>query len=155
MDWYTQERRKLRALALQHNRTEAVAVGVTAALSPRMPWSRNLSLAAQALAQGTCEGLPALPRSKDQAERILHGERPLNVLRGPKVRAFYRALRGDTDACVIDTHMARALGHRGRFPEGRAYERLSNRLRARATRAGLPVSYYQALVWIKQRGRAW
>jgi len=39
---------------------------------------------------------------------LLKGAEPENVLRGPKIRAFYRAIMGHKNAVVLDTWMLRA-----------------------------------------------
>lgn len=80
------------------------AAGVIAALSPQTDWARNLELTRRAYTNGYASG--TLGRSIDKANAILAGADPLDVLRGPKTRAFYRLIADpdDLDAVVVDRH---------------------------------------------------
>jgi hypothetical protein len=75
------------------------AAGVIAALSPRMPWARNLELAARAYADGRASG--TLGMSCRAADAILAGAHPLDVLGGPKVRAFYTLIVDPADRVTV------------------------------------------------------
>jgi hypothetical protein len=100
------------------------AAGVIAALSPRERWSVNVRNAAQLIGWIDSDaGLEERPRltfetQQRKAERIGYYEDALDVLRGPKERAFYKAIVGDPDAVVVDTWAYRiAEGDwRGRAP---------------------------------------
>lgn len=132
--------------AWPHHRTLAVV----AAYSPRVPWKRSVELAARTWASGVPGGHTGAVCKAVAA--LLAGDRPEAVLRGPKVSAFYRALGGDVDACVVDTHMFRAMG----LDSGTArYADAERYVRAAAKRACEPVAQFQATVWIVQRGEAW
>lgn len=80
------------------------AAGVIAALSPRLSWPRNLELAGRAYADGRASG--TLGMSCRAADAVLSGADPLDVLRGPKVRAFYSLILdpGDPLTVCIDRH---------------------------------------------------
>jgi hypothetical protein len=150
--WYADARAECRRMARAHGSTLTRVAGVVAALSPQLQWGVNLRIAEQVLSTGTAqEG--CLTASRQKAERIYDGERPADVLGGPKVRAFYRALLGDADAAVVDTWMFHAVG----WPEkggrgGKLYERVADALREAAALAQLPVSEFQAIVWTQVRG---
>lgn len=147
--WYRESRRTARALARKHGCTVATAAGVIAALSPRIRWSTNVLGADHILAGGNTG--PGFNSNVEKACRIRDGERPLSVLGGPKVTAFYRAIMGDRDACVIDVWMWRAMGLKpGEWP----YEKAERVIRKAAAQAGLPVADFQALVWTQVRGGA-
>lgn len=77
-------------------------------------------------------------------ERAAAGE-PLG---GQKIRAFERALTGDTEAIVLDRHMLRAFGYKNLAPS-RIGQRLAleDAVRAGAKRHGLTPRQYQAAVW--------
>jgi hypothetical protein len=105
--------------------------------------------AAGLVLQGYSEGVPGYPRNVEKAVRIWEGERPLDVLGGPKVTAFYRAIMGDAGAAVIDVWMWRAMG----IPVASIpYEDAAQALRCAAEEAGVSVSMFQALVWKQIRG---
>lgn len=89
------------ALTLDPNDVRRAA-GVIAALSPQMPWPRNVRLAVTAFRDGAASGAPfAL-----QATRILQGEDIGDVFHGPKVRAFAATIAdpSGTADVVIDRH---------------------------------------------------
>ena len=90
-------------------------------------------------------------QARAKAAQIADGRPPDLVLRGPKIRAFYRALLGDDEAVVIDTWMLRALGHHEK-PTPKQYKRLAQRVRREARRRGIPPAVWQAIVWCKARG---
>lgn len=81
-----------------------MGAGVIAALSPMMPWDRNMMLAEQAFTDGKASG--ALFGNVAKANRIMAGENPLDVLGGDKVRNFYLAIAepATSEAVCIDRH---------------------------------------------------
>jgi len=78
------------------------AAGVIAALSPITPWDRNQALAARAYADGYASG--TLGNSCRNADKILSGVDPLDVLKSDKVRNFFLCIAGDQHAVCIDRH---------------------------------------------------
>lgn len=99
---------------------------------------------------GTCWGQTR--NNTWKAERIREGERPLQVLGGPKVRSFYRAIMGDENAVVLDTWMATALGWPTNSFSRIQYEKCSAVLRDAAERANVAPANFQAIVWTQVRG---
>lgn len=148
--WYRESKRTARALARKHGTTLATAAGVIAALSPRISWSVNVR-AADLVLEGVRDTtqVAGFDSNVEKAFRIADGERPLKVLGGPKVTAFYRAIMGDEDAAVVDVWMWRAMGV---APEGMSYAEAEQALREAARLAGLPVTTFQAIVWTRVRG---
>lgn len=77
--------------------------GVIAALSPMMPWDRNVMLARQAFETGIASG--GLGANVRKAQAILDGAAPLDILGGDKVRTFYGNIVNPWGAGVtIDRH---------------------------------------------------
>ena len=150
--WYASAQASARAMATDYGTTEAVAAGVIAALSPRIHWVRNLTVARLVLARKRVTGV--FQASLNKARRILAGARPLSVLSGPKTRAFYRALRGDQTASVIDVWMLRAVNYANDKLMPIDYERISQALARAASRVGVTTARMQAIVWTVIRGRA-
>lgn len=173
--WYPSATREARALARRHGVTLRVAAGVLAALSPRVQWSQNLRAADAAIAaaiSGRDDGLfggtdaaiaavnasyarLALPESRAKAARIVCGERPLDVLGGPKVRAFYRAITGDRDALTLDVWALRAAGWERWSvpgPQSAARRAIDAAYRQAAADVGEHVREFQAIVWLAVRG---
>ena len=147
--WYREARRTCRALAREFGVSLRTAAGVVAALSPRVTWSQNIRLACDALA-GIERPIGAFRANASKAAAIVRGVRPLAILGGSKVRAFYRALVGDESASVVDVWMARAM--RIRKLSSRVYERAVMAMRRVAAYVGTTVARLQAIVWTVVRG---
>jgi hypothetical protein len=135
------------------------ACGVVAALSPRNGWAQNLAQAAAVLAaKRQRKGCPRVHTTamRAQAWRIAGGADPLDVLNGPKVRAFYRNLTGDSQAVTVDVWAARAaLGVTDVPPiTPKVYADIAHAYWRAAMMRGVDPSTLQATVWIDIRGKA-
>lgn len=155
--WYREAGRTARQLAEAYGVPVTRAAGVIAALSPRMRWSENVKNASKVLAAAAAgEVAPprvGMTRFVATAWRIAKGERPLAVLGGPKVRAFYRNLCGDLSHVTVDVWALRALGvdaAKGMRPG--EYERAAAHYRRAARAAGVAPAVFQAVVWTSIRG---
>lgn len=149
--WYPEARATIRGMARRHWYSEATVAGVVAALSPRLHWCRNLQVAERVLTSGTSTGV--FKANLHKAAAILSGARPLKILSGPKVRAFYRALVGQRTSVVIDVWMARVAGLTTSLT-GQVYAKLADALTALAKRFGVTPADAQAILWVTARGRA-
>lgn len=150
--WYRESRRQARRLSREHGVTMATAAGVIAALSPRVQWAVNLRMADAMLGGRPAGGLGA---SLAKAQAIIEGCRPLDVLRGPKTRAFYRAIMGDESAVTVDVWMMRAVGRAEQSPRNAAdYKAVAETITSAAIIAGCTPATFQAIVWTAVRGRA-
>jgi hypothetical protein len=128
-----------------------VGAGVVAALSPRVPWSVNVTAARDLLEGREVRGV--LGANLMKARRIAGGEDPEAVLGGPKVRAFFLALLGARDVVVVDVWAARIAGYP---PPGtdRQYQIIARAYRTAAKRVGVDPVALQASTWIAARGSA-
>jgi len=152
--WYPMARRHSRRIARAHRSTEHRAAGVISALSPRCRWAQNLIRADDAFRTGTARGLFA-----DKAQAILNGARPLDTLRGPKTRSFYRNITGNLQAVTIDTWaLGAVLGTRDKrilhntIERVGEYEAAADEYRSVASWFGLRPAEFQAAVWVHVRG---
>ena len=98
--WY----KEANALAHELDPNDPVrAAAVIAVLSPRLPWPKNIEAARDAYAGRKLRvlGLNAL-----KAQQLLSGEKPDDIVKGPKVRAFWHAIVNPNDgrAVVVDRH---------------------------------------------------
>ena len=158
-EWYALAQTEARRLARKHRTTRARAAGTIAALSPLQTWAGNVSAADRVLAAAAA-GEPEAPRvglgaNVAKAWRIAQGERPLDVLSGPKVRSFYRNIMGDLSAVTVDRWAARACGVPESFPRGaKNYAQCEHAYREAATTLGIAPAILQAIVWCSIRGRA-
>lgn len=143
----------------------ARAAGVIAALSPQQRWWVNVANAATVIgwadAGADMDHAPRLHFVTQMAKAIAiaaHGVDPLDVLHGPKERAFYGAMMGHADAVVIDRWAARVAE-----PETRhgtddervtlaQYRKIAESYRAAAVKLKRPVRDVQATTWIVTRG---
>jgi hypothetical protein len=82
----------------------------------------------------------------------------LSVLNGPKVRAFYSNIMGDTDAVTVDTWAVRvATGRTGKHAEWtigtkRRYAAVADAYRRAAVILGVDPRTVQAATWVAARG---
>jgi hypothetical protein len=156
LDWYRRAHDAARDLLPAD---PSRAAGVIAALSPRCHWRTNLVWAA-AILEAAERGDASPPRvhtlaMRRLAWRIALGEAPLEVLNGPKVRAFYANITGDLDAVTVDVWAARAAAGRdvARIT-GRTYTLIARAYREAAAILDMPARDVQAAVWVHVRGSA-
>lgn len=131
--------------------------GVIAALSPRMPWDRNVSLARQAFINGVASG--SLGSNVRKANSIIEGQNPENVLGGDKVRSFYANIVNPFgDDVTIDRHafdiaMGYSTNDKARSVLSRkgVYEQLANMYREAGSILGLTGAQVQAITWVVWR----
>jgi hypothetical protein len=134
----------------------ARGAGVIAALSPRAHWNvyRRWAREILAAADAGASEPPAVGIGlfRDRAWRIAQGAEPLDVLQGPKVRAFYRAILGEPIP-VVDVWAARVAGWNGQIKPP-TYEALTAAYERAAGILGVNPSTLQAATWIAARGKA-
>lgn len=154
--WYPEAARIARRIGRANGLPFHRAAGIIAALSPRQQWSVNVR-SAERVAAAYSEGAGTPPPvgmwvSLNAAWRIANGERPLSVLRGPKVRAFYRNIVGQHDHVTLDTWALRALGERGVEAPKPALRRAAEECyREVAAEYGYTPAQAQAIAWVVVR----
>lgn len=149
--WYAEQRAFLVEVAGRVGLPLRTVAAVVAALSPHVSWelqTRDIEPFLTAERKRRDTGRHAGFRANVvKARRILRGEVPERVLRGDKVRAFYRALLGDRHAIVIDRHMAAIVGEERALDKAGRYGTLASALRRVAARLGLAPADCQAMIW--------
>jgi len=105
--WYGLAQEFAQTLSLDSSLSVEQCAGVIAAMSPMMSWRSNLDVARRLITHYQHTGLLpdagyGLRRNVAKAWAILDGAPPLEVLSGPKVRAFYRNIMGDPSAVTVD-----------------------------------------------------
>lgn len=157
--WYHAAHTFARGLSERYGITLEQSAGIIAALSPQCSWARNMTCADQLVRTGDTSGV--LGGSKRKAQAILAGGNPLDVLRGPKVRAFYANIldpAGSQDV-TVDSHATDvAMGQRfasRRFPLDRLgrYERIAEAYALAAAMVGVLPLTMQAICWVAWRER--
>lgn len=114
INWYEDKRSEAEKIAKRYHTNTSLVVGVIASLSPRNKWLRNLidcELVFKAVRD--CKKSNAIKcctfdHNKEKAFMIARGFEPLEVLRGNKVRDFYKCLINpeDTHTVCVDGHAA-------------------------------------------------
>lgn len=159
-DWYASAADVSAALAAGSGLTFEQCAGVIAALSPRCKWNENLRAAGLIVAAAS--GGVAAPivcgtlGNRAKAWAIANGGDPAAILGGPKVRAFYANICGDTSAVCVDVWAARAAEGRSddRAADGRRYKRIARAYERAADIAGVTPRDMQATVWVAIRRQA-
>ena len=153
--WYADARAYAVSLASVRALSIECTAGIIAALSPRTSWRRNIAAAEILAAGGTPVGI--LGRSVADARAILAGAHPLDVLNGPKVRAFYHAIlsAGRRGTAVIDAHATR-IATRGQFDTVAPcrYADVAEAYALAAEVLSIPIHTVQAVTWCAARGTA-
>lgn len=83
------------------------AAGIYAALSPLNTWDTNVANVFDILRDGSSATVNTPHANKRKALQIAEGADPLDILKGNKVRAFYRAIADLSvrDAVPVDRHL--------------------------------------------------
>lgn len=150
-DWYRDAEAEVVAMAARYGLPPHAVAGVIAALSPQTRWRFNLDNA-----EAILERRP-LPHAtytinERKASEIANGSNPLDVLGGPKVRAFFANLLGIEEAVTVDVWAQRAAyGRDLPAPKSARYGRVAKAYQAAAKRAGIPPRDFQATVWLSVR----
>ena len=168
-EWYGNAHATAAELAARYGFTVAQAAGVIAALSPRVKWAPNVAAAEVVLswAEDARDGRPvadveSLARecggpfraNVRKATHVVALDDPLDGLNGPKERAFYRNIMGDTDGVTVDVWATRAATYgKQNAPKGKAdYANIAQGYRRAARAAGTTPRDLQAAVWAAYRG---
>jgi hypothetical protein len=136
----------------------STAAGVLAAMSPMTSWPENIKRAILAI---NGEHVKHTEPNAIKVLRILSGEAPLDVLSGPKTRAFYLNIMGiDSDETVtvdrhaIDVACGQVLSdsERAGAIRGKAgYGKVADMYREAASIIGVTPCALQAIVWVYWR----
>jgi hypothetical protein len=180
--WYFEANAFARELSERHNVSVEIAAGVISAVSPRMPWLRNKTVADAVLGSFRQYGkLSAMDAAKEigmalsanvcMAVRIARGEDIETTLTGIKRRSFYNNIVAPmtSDAVTVDTWVmvafcnttgtdkATALRYitaceKGLDGAGAGYVVISEAVREVASAKGLMPHAVQALYWVSVSG---
>jgi hypothetical protein len=144
--WYPRTLALAAEMARETGRTVECAAGVIAAMSPRLQWHLNVQYAWDILRGGSGSGLT---RSLANAHRIVQGAHPLDVLNGPKTRAFYGAIMGTGHTATVDAWAVQGATERayGAVAPAR-YDDVAAAYATAAERCGENVHAMQAIVWV-------
>jgi len=167
--WYRDEHKRIRATVKRIAGRDAQPedFAAFAALSPQ------LGIEANRKAFEAVVSVPELPRgilkrNAQTAVDLIYGRRPLGVLSGPKVLAFYSNLRDPNGSLevTVDSHAYRArqgnpTANVRPLERPAMYQRVAADYRAAANELGWLPSEAQAAVWCEWRrrhglrGRSW
>lgn len=136
-------------------------IGVFAALSPNndeMGNFRDLTTMCDAHKDGLSYdsiSITSYPKNKEKARRILNGEYPLDVLRGPKTRAFFHNILDPNGRqhVTVDGHMF-SIWHGKRYKMKEAimseklYHQISSDYKQAAKKVHLVPCQLQSVLWL-------
>ena len=153
--WYPLMLATTRRIARETATTVARATATAAITSPDAQLATNVRWTREACATRGAARVGRYPTAMQaRYAPILRGDvTPLAALTGDKVRAFYRAILGDTDAVVLDRHALRVAGHHRDTATPVQYRRIAALYRAAAAEVGETPRDFQAILWIVQRER--
>ncbi|MFZ2738252.1 MAG: hypothetical protein WAY02_08475 [Burkholderiaceae bacterium] len=165
-EWYAVAHDDCAALARDLGLPAISVIGAAAAISPGMRWSLTIAhvgMLHKAMRNRQRHVVPTYRALfTARARAILRGELPEDVLRGPKVIAFYRSIRarGDCSDVVVDGHAWNiALGTIGPIRNNVTAPRLTDRryrtcaelYRQAGAARGVTAGAMQATTWIQHR----
>lgn len=145
MDWYTSSRKSAQA---HFPKDWELFLGFLAVTSVNSTVKANMTLALKAHAQHV-NGKPFTGYLKSVIEN-LHNVVNGHELNGPKINAFFLALKGDKNAVVVDRWMARAYGFKSVTESN--YDRIERNIRHESAANGMEPSDFQAWLWADTRG---
>ena len=123
-------------------------LGFLAVTSVNSTVKANMTLALKAYAQHSL-GKPFTGYLKAVIVN-LHNVVEGKTLNGPKINAFFLALKGDKNAVVVDRWMARAYGFKSVTASN--YDRIERNIRIEAGANAMMPSDFQAWKWASIRG---
>lgn len=149
-DWYSEAHRSVRHTAYANGWSWRQFANVLAIVSPRVQVKRSIGLAMHWMRYGE-----AHPTTLTMTAKRLEHYRETGSISGYKCAEFSRALKGNTEAVVLDVWMARALGveynkfdPRDDRPSNKAtIGRCINRVRFVADHMGISPRDAQAAIW--------
>jgi hypothetical protein len=148
-NWYPAALRICKAYARKYKRPLKQVVALLAVLSQRQTWQRNIELLENTLESKHPNTLLSVA---EKCYKLLAGQAPETVIKGPKITAFYHAIRGNEESVVIDSWMLKAIGRKS--VTQKQYNQVAQILRQEAESVGVPATTYQAIVWCQIRGKA-
>lgn len=164
-NWYSVAHTTCKRLATKYRVTLPAATGVMAALSPGNDWQRNV-VDAETLISEFKAGVKRYRMSRvgtygrnnvSKALACLEGDAPLDVLGGPKVRAFYSNMMYPLTSVevTVDRHAkCAAYGLKNTansVVRANEYDYIAAHFAACAATLGLVPNAFQAIVWVTWR----
>ena len=163
--WYCEAHFQAMEIAVHHHLPTDLICGVTAAISPRVPWKRTFP-AVERIVTAFEQGQPLssgtyYPRNGDKAYSMLRDGSVSSWLNGPKVEAFYDNLSFPqySTRVTVDMHAISAFfGRKMDSREVRYVMRTRDRMRSversyqdASEYVGIMPSQFQAIVWLTWR----
>jgi len=165
VSWYQMAHNICERISTHYGVTLAQACGVIAALSPGRDWNANVADAelfiSHWVAGNRGRKLPAVGTygraNRYKAISILEGDKPLDVLGGPKVRSFYANMLNPSDESPVTVDRHAKCACYGLKNEDMSivrpyeYEYLAEHFRRAASKVQLTPCAFQAICWVTWR----
>lgn len=153
LDWYAKATADIETLCNRRGWASDTFCGVLAVTSPRVSVARNLRITLQWMQTGDLFQNVMTTIRQSLNHYLSTGE-----IRGPKTGPFYAALRGDSDAVVLDVWMAKVFGiAQSEFSKKSVRDRCKRSIRLVARKTGQSPRDTQAAIWtaaVRREGRA-
>lgn len=147
MAWYSDAHMIAREAGNIHT-----GAAIIAALSPRMPWHRNIELARVAF-NDVRMFRGALGNSIRKVNAILDGGNPLELLKTPKTRSFYDNIVNPLTSMevTVDVHAIHVAGIDKDSVNLGEYRAIADAYREAARYVGISALDLQAVTWLTYR----
>lgn len=140
--WYRLQQQQIESWCERHQIDPDYFTGVFAVLSPRVSVLQNWRMAVRYCQHDDMSGFMYATR------QALNHFVATGQIRGPKTKQFYRALRGDGDALVLDVWMARAMNiPHVKVTQVRHFDRAFKTMRKLSESFNWTIAETQAAVW--------
>jgi hypothetical protein len=163
MNWYSEAFNYCKRVSEDYGIDIDRVVALVSVISPGLIWGGNLTIPEKIIdlwQRGVpvheWQGFQCWPKNLEKAETILNGD--LSVMNGPKVNAFFRNIKGETEPVTIDRWSIRVamddpkLGGGQIEPSGKqVYEALVNVYKEVGEIVGQEACDVQAVTWTVYR----
>lgn len=154
ISWYEEAEQVARDIAAGTPFSIEQIAGVISAVSPRMPWGRNKTVAREIVKRFLSDnpdysGL-GITSNIMLAVDILLGVNPERVLRNKRL-AFYRNIAGDPNAVTVDVWATRIVAGNGYESPGNCYDAVARAYSEASEIVHVSPRAMQAITWVAYR----
>lgn len=145
MVWYPKAFETASRIADNYNLPVDSVIAVIANTSPKIHWKRNITVTEILCAGGNPSGV--FSTSIRKAIAALNSDNPVETVSGPKTKAFFQNIMGNSEPVTIDTWMLKVIGLTAADLNNSTYPIIADAFRTYARRLALPPSALQAILW--------
>ena len=151
-DWYTKAKKEINNICKKEGWNPGYFTDILSLTSPKVKVVRNIRIALHYMWTGDF-----LNAVMGNIKKSVENYEAKGIILGQKVYAFSQAIKGDTNAVVLDVWMARALGvEQTRFRNKKVNAECVDKISSLAADMGYSPRDTQAAIWagiIKENGK--